>query len=796
MRSAERALWLAMAGYTLLLGFVTVRLHQALETGLFDLGIHTQALWLLGNGLPDVLTTRGLTLMSDHFTPIVNVLAPLYAHGGSPEALLLFQTAMLASGAWPLFRLCGGERTGLVFALLYLCHPALTAANLFDFHTSTLVAPLLLWALWALHGRHWSLYWISLLLVALCGEAMAITIAAMAWEAWRSGNRRAAVATFLLGCLCAGVAMKCMALANAGRPSQYRSLYAGPWLPRLFSLESLGYAALLFLPLGALPLMGWERLVPAVPVILGNLLTWRNSQRGMEYHYDAAILPFLLWAAELGWQRTRRRFPLMLALPVLLVLALVLKFSRWRIAFTEGSDPMTRAALRGVSASSSVSADNYVGAHLTHRRTLFLFPNPFQLFVWGNRTGALSEGQYITGHPPLPGEFRRAVQTSGVQQIVLDLQPGDIWPLHEEDRAYLLRELQRLPYYAVSQEGGHLRVLTWQGAGKSAMPWIEAHPSLSADGTRLAWESCDPRGTMVRRSQAGPFEWTQIFVLDVRTGGLQRLGGNGACGWPRWDSEGQRLTFVSEATDLVAGDEDAATDVFLCNADGSGLRRLEAPGRIGRSGCYHPAFGPKGGVIYLADGRPGVSRREFVGVEADTERSAFGPVCSARTTGWFGSVLDKEGRAWLVPGTAVPGCSPRMGRDVLVFQDLVEARWQLFRSSPEHPETRQPLLPEADDDCFEPALSADGRWLAFSSYASNLVAGDREDTCDVFLLDLQDKSLRCLSAGGDDNSFHPTISADGSTVAFATVAHNLLPDQDSRGDVLIWQQGHLRRAIP
>ncbi|NPV60832.1 MAG: hypothetical protein HPY75_14375 [Actinobacteria bacterium] len=88
------------------------------------------------------------------------------------------------------------------------------------------------------------------------------------------------------------------------------------------------------------------------------------------------------------------------------------------------------------------------------------------------------------------------------------------------------------------------------------------------------------------------------------------------------------------------------------------------------------------------------------------------------------------------------------------------------------------------------ALSADGRYVAFTSAADNLVSGDTNGAWDVFRKDLvTGEILRCNndSAGGEatgGNSDNASLSADGRYVAFTSAADNLVPgDTNSMGDV-------------
>ena len=78
------------------------------------------------------------------------------------------------------------------------------------------------------------------------------------------------------------------------------------------------------------------------------------------------------------------------------------------------------------------------------------------------------------------------------------------------------------------------------------------------------------------------------------------------------------------------------------------------------------------------------------------------------------------------------------------------------------------------------AISADGRFVAFSSEASNLHPDDGDDDPDVFVRDLQTNTTTLVSratgaagAKGDGDSFDPAISADGRFVAFESTPTNL-----------------------
>jgi Periplasmic component of the Tol biopolymer transport system len=100
---------------------------------------------------------------------------------------------------------------------------------------------------------------------------------------------------------------------------------------------------------------------------------------------------------------------------------------------------------------------------------------------------------------------------------------------------------------------------------------------------------------------------------------------------------------------------------------------------------------------------------------------------------------------------------------------------------------------QADDFSFGAAISADGRYVVFGSVASNLVPGDTNGTYDIFVRDLStgttsraDVSSDGTQANGGFYNYTVAISADGRYVAFGSVASNLVPDDtNGRQDIFV-----------
>lgn len=132
--------------------------------------------------------------------------------------------------------------------------------------------------------------------------------------------------------------------------------------------------------------------------------------------------------------------------------------------------------------------------------------------------------------------------------------------------------------------------------------------------------------------------------------------------------------------------------------------------------------------------------------------------------------------------------------------DRQTSTFERISVSSEEAQANGPSSPGPFEDS-RPALSDDGRYVAFVSSASNLVAGDENGKVDVFVRDrlLQTTSRLSVStsgAEGNADSGQPTMSADGSVLAFSSLATNLedgVTDADTRLDVFIRTAGTTHR---
>ena len=273
-----------------------------------------------------------------------------------------------------------------------------------------------------------------------------------------------------------------------------------------------------------------------------------------------------------------------------------------------------------------------------------------------------------------------------------------------------------------------------------------SEPALSADARRVAFTSA---ATNLTAQGTVDGSARNVFVYDQGSGAVEPasvgLGGEAAdasSGQPVLNADGGQLAFASRATNLVPGDRNRFSDVFVLLPDKSLVRASATP-------AGEEANGPSAEPDLSADGRLLV----------------------------FTSRADN-----LVAGDS------NNGDDVFVRDTATGAIALVSAGRGGEP---------AGGDSRAPAISADGRFVSFSSDASNLAAGDRNGRQDVFLRDLATGRTRLISVarggGGGQNlalaGGRPQISdvsGDGRLVVFESDATNLAGrDRNRRTDVFV-----------
>ncbi len=265
------------------------------------------------------------------------------------------------------------------------------------------------------------------------------------------------------------------------------------------------------------------------------------------------------------------------------------------------------------------------------------------------------------------------------------------------------------------------------------------NPSISSDGRYVAFES--HASNLVPGDTNG---LDDIFVHDCQTGQTTRVsvdsaGGQGNLGSNRCSisSDGRYVAFESFANNLVPGDTGWLSDVFVHDRQTGQTTRVsvDSAGMQGNSYSDNPSIS--------SDGR-------YVAFD-----SSAGNLVPGDTNG-TADVFDHDRQT---------------GQTTRVSVDSAGG--------------------QGNNSSYFPSISSDGRYVAFTGFASNLVPGDTNGWHDVFIHDRQTGQTTRVSvdsAGvqGIDNSSSPSISSDGRYVAFESGSRNLVPgDTNGTADVFV-----------
>jgi Tol biopolymer transport system component len=347
-----------------------------------------------------------------------------------------------------------------------------------------------------------------------------------------------------------------------------------------------------------------------------------------------------------------------------------------------------------------------------------------------------------------------------------------------------------------------------------------ASASVSSDGRFVAFESL----AQLLATDTNPV--SDIYVLNVDTGRVELVSvsadgtaSNDSSSTPRLSGDGRYVVFDS----VIPGPHAACVTVFLRDRQRLTTRALptawDDPSRI--VCASRPAISSDGqwvafessaqdlvdGIdangsqtdVYIVNTSNGHTAR--VSVASDGTQSPAGSSFAASVSA-TGRLLAFTSTACLDGGpsnssarSAVTPCKPRV-----YVRDLLAGSTRGVSA---------PIRTRPNGSTYSPALSADGRYVAFVSTATNLTPQDTSDRPDIYVYDLNSESIELLSRtpsgkAGNGVSSRPAISEDGRFVVFDSTASDLVctrrcasrdQDQNLVSDVFLLDRnrGRIRR---
>lgn len=322
-------------------------------------------------------------------------------------------------------------------------------------------------------------------------------------------------------------------------------------------------------------------------------------------------------------------------------------------------------------------------------------------------------------------------------------------------------------------------------------------PAISGDGRYIAFQS-DATNLVSNDNN----DFTDIFVYDRQTRQIRRISinsngteGNFVSFFPAISSDGHYITYQSDATNLVENDNNRTTDIFVHELK-TGITQLisvDSNGQPGNSTSSEPTISANGQHIAFYSNATNLVKKDtnrnldvFVHDRetGETARVSISSESLQANGTSFGAAISAKGDSIAFSSNATN----------LIKNDNNETT-DIFIHNRQTGETTLVSLSSdgqlGNDSSFNASLSADGRYVAFSSRATNLVDDDTNEAEDIFLHDRQTHetvrvSINSRGQQADGRSFGSRLSTDGRYIAFNSDANNLVADDyNNSTDVFI-----------
>lgn len=294
---------------------------RRMATMSWDLGIFEQAIRGYAHLQAPMVDLKGpgTNILGDHFSPIIAVIAPFYRVFPTPVTLLMAQALLFAVAAVPITRVAAhllGRRQGLAIGLAYGLAWGVQRAVDFDFHAIAFAMPLLAFSLEALLRKRFRTALCWALPLVLVKEDLGATVAAIGLIVLlRARRTEPRMKPYALATIGFGLTATVLTVAlvipafNTARGYDYWNKIgettgqAAQSIPPDTALRTLLW---ILLPTTGLLALRSPLLLAALPTIGWRLLSNNDHYWGLDWHYNAVLMPVVILALVDAIVTTRR----------------------------------------------------------------------------------------------------------------------------------------------------------------------------------------------------------------------------------------------------------------------------------------------------------------------------------------------------------------------------------------------------------------------------------------------------------------------------------------------------------
>ncbi|MCC6500114.1 MAG: hypothetical protein IT313_07595 [Anaerolineales bacterium] len=317
--------------------------------------------------------------------------------------------------------------------------------------------------------------------------------------------------------------------------------------------------------------------------------------------------------------------------------------------------------------------------------------------------------------------------------------------------------------------------------------------TISADGRFVAFVS--DASNLVANDTNG---MTDVFVRDRQLGITARVSvsssgeqANALSDFPlAISSDGRYVVFNSDATNLVANDTNGVTDVFLRDTQTGVTERVSiaSDGSQANNSSSSPSISASGQFVTFTSNASNLISDDTNNASDVFVRDRATGATTRVSVNTSGEQADKASRSPAISGDGryvvflskstnfAPGTGDFSGKDFVFLRDRQTGQTTLVSVYSDEIIMTAGLLDQ-------PAISSDGRYAAFSFYDK----GDNNGIMNIWVRDLQ-AGTSTLVKYGNDSSFGASFSANGGIVAFWSNASNLVAgDANETADIFAYE---------
>ena len=412
--------------FALVFGSLGVMNHRNFGTWSYDMGIYDQGFWLLSRG-EQFMSVRGMNFWGHHFNVIAFAFAPAYWLGAGPEFLYVVQAIALALGAVPTYLIARDKLQspwmGLLFAVVYLMYAPMQWISWAMFHPEALVITPFLFAWWFGTKERWGWFFAMVLLALSTREDVALAVIMLGFVLaiylrrapdYRRVLKRCGATVLLAGLWYVVATRLVLPLNNDGKEPFYITYFYGNYgndtveilktivtHPNRVVHDAVQHDRVVFYkqmswPVGWVYLANPLGLLMALPQLLASVIGLSPYARMIRYQYTSVMIAPMIIASIHGAHTLLRLKVMRTLLPIWLLLCSYTTNVAWspsplgedaNFYYWSHDHPRhdsLRKALTFIPDDASVTASYQLLPHLSQRREVYDWPNPFWASVWGN----------------------------------------------------------------------------------------------------------------------------------------------------------------------------------------------------------------------------------------------------------------------------------------------------------------------------------------------------------------------------------------------------------------------------